>query len=359
MRAARFVCPIRVLLCVCLLLAAACGTPPPSADPEAALPRGGAPAAPVAAPRGPDPSATAPSPAAAETVRDVRVEEPAASAAPAPQPEAPLPPARSTPQFAASGPAPQRARELPPPAIGARAAVVVDGDSGAVLYEQDAHEPLPPASTTKILTALLALERGRPDDEVEVHLDGRAYWGSVMGLVNGDRFTLRDLLYGLMLPSGNDAAYVIAAYIAGSERDFAGLMNTRMRELGLVENSFINATGLGRTETNLVSAHDLAQLARYAMTSPEFAALVRARSWTARGSRMIGMRNLNELLFIYPGADGVKIGWGGRTAGHTIVGSAARNGHRVFVALLNTPDRAGESAALLNWAFASFTWEGR
>jgi D-alanyl-D-alanine carboxypeptidase (penicillin-binding protein 5/6) len=247
---------------------------------------------------------------------------------------------------------------VPPPVIEARAAVVVDGDSGAVLFDKDAHTPLPPASTTKIVTALLALERGNLDEVVEVQLDpNRTYWGSVMGLQNGDRFTLRDLLYGLMLPSGNDAAYVIAAHIGGSERAFADMMTVRMRTLGLTESSFMNASGLGRGESNLVSAHDLAQVARHAMTYPEFVKLASARSWTARGSRVIGMRNLNELVYAYPGADGVKIGWGGRTAGHTIVGSAVRGGHRVFVALLNTPDRAGESTALLDWAFASFAWD--
>jgi D-alanyl-D-alanine carboxypeptidase len=234
--------------------------------------------------------------------------------------------------------------------------VVVDGDSGAVLYDHDAHTPLPPASTTKVLTALIAIERGRLDEEVEVKLDGRAYWGSVMGLQDGDRFTLRDLLYGLMLPSGNDAAYVIAAHIAGSEREFAELMNQRMRRLGLTENRFLNASGLGRETANSVSAHDLAQLARYAMDNPVFAGIVRTKTYTARGSRVIGMRNGNELLYSYPGADGVKIGWGGRSAGQTVVGTAVRNGHRLYVVLLNTPDRPGESGALLNWAFATHQW---
>ncbi len=247
--------------------------------------------------------------------------------------------------------------QTPPPLLAAGAALVLDGDSGAVLFEKDGHTPLPPASTTKILTAMVALERGRLDDEVNVTLDDRAYWGSVMGLRTGDRFTLRDLLYGLMLPSGNDAAYVIAVHIAGSERDFAGLMNQRMRELGLTENDFINASGLGRTETNKVSAYDLAQVTRHAMTNPEFATLAGARAWTARGSRVIGMRNLNGLLFSYPGADGVKIGYGGRSAGNTIVASAVRGGKRLYVVLLNVPDRDGESIRLFNWAFAVHTWD--
>jgi D-alanyl-D-alanine carboxypeptidase (penicillin-binding protein 5/6) len=250
-------------------------------------------------------------------------------------------------------------RELPLPVLGAAAAVIVDGDSGAVLFEKDAHTPLPPASTTKIVTALLALEYGRLDEQIEVQLDGRAYWGSVMGLQNGDRFTLRDLLYGLLLPSGNDAAHVIAAHIGGTERDFADMMTRRMRELGLTESTFVNASGLGRAEANAVSAHDLAQVARHAMRNPEFVRIVNTRAWAARGSRVIGMGNGNGLLYSYPGSDGVKIGWGGRTAGNTIVGSAVRGGHRVIVALLNVPNRDAEAAALLNWAFNSFAWEGQ
>lgn len=331
-----------VLLIVLAAIYTACGAGPAATPAQSLsdLPAGG------------PPQVSGPAPAAASA----EIAQPAA--APVPPPAAPGPTPAPSAAPPPGPPPPRRVREVPPPALGAQAAIVVDGDSGAVLFDKDGHTPLPPASTTKIMTALLALERGRLDDEIEVQLDNRAYWGSVMGVRNGDRFTLRDLLYGLMLPSGNDAAYVIAVHLAGSERSFADQMTDRMRELGLTESVFINASGLGRTEVNLVSAHDLAQLARYAMRNPEFARIVNTRSWTARGSRVIGMNNSNGLLFTYAGADGVKIGFGGRSAGNTIVGSAVRGGHRVFVALLNVPDRDGEAAALLNWAFTSFAWDG-
>ena len=274
-----------------------------------------------------------------------------------PVPVVPIPTPVQTPTPPSGPPPPRASGDRPAPVLGARAAVLIDSDSGAVLFDQDAHTPLPPASTTKIVTALLAVERGDLDDVVEVQLDGRAYWGSVMGLQNGDRFTLRDLLYGMMLPSGNDAAYTIAAYLAGSEPAFADMMNARMRALGLTENDFKNASGLGREGTNVISAHDLAQVARFAMRNPEFARVVGTRSYVARGSRTISFGNGNELLSRYAGADGVKIGWGGRFGGNTIVGTAVRNGHRLFVALLDTPDRAGESARLLDWGFTAFRWE--
>jgi D-alanyl-D-alanine carboxypeptidase (penicillin-binding protein 5/6) len=325
-----------LIIAIWLVAAVACGAAPSAGGADTALLTGGN-------------ATVAPLPESAGTSAPPAPVEPTPAATPAPDaPSVPPPPAGPPP--------PNRVRDVAPPAIRARAAVVVDGDSGAVLYDNDAHTPLPPASTTKILTALLALERGRLNEEIEVQLDQRSYWGSVMGLRNGDRFTLQDLLYGLMLPSGNDAAYVIAAHIAGSERDFADLMNARMRQLGLTENTFVNASGLGRDNSNLISANDLAQLARAAMTNPEFAALVKTKAWTARGSRAISMRNGNELLYSYPGADGVKIGFGGRSGGNTGVGSAVRNGRRLFVVVLNTPDRPGESAALLDWAFASFAW---
>lgn len=269
---------------------------------------------------------------------------------------APTLPTGCPPFQTGAAPPPTRIRQTPPPLVGAAAAVVIDGGSGAVLWGRDEHVPLPPASTTKIVTALLAVERGNLDERITIAVDDRRFnVGSRMGLDQGDTFTLRDLLYGLMLPSGNDAAIVIAQHLGGSEAAFAEMMNRRMCELGLVNSTFVNASGLGRGETNLASAFDLAAVARYALQIPAFAEIVRARTWTARGSRTITFANLNELVHSYSGADGVKIGWT-PGAGHTIVASATRNGHRVIVALLNTPNRSGESAALLNWAFASFAW---
>jgi D-alanyl-D-alanine carboxypeptidase (penicillin-binding protein 5/6) len=269
------------------------------------------------------------------------------------------PPVRSCPSpETGRRPPPAQMRPAAPPAIGATAAVVIDGDSGAVLWGRNEHLALQPASVTKILTAMIAIERGNLDEIIPVTVEQRLLnRGSKMGLVEGDWFTLRDLLYGLMLPSGNDAAAVIAYHFAGSEQAFAGLMNDRLCELGLVDSLFINPSGLGRGEYNLASAYDLAMLSRVAMENPTFREIAGTRFWTAKGSRTLSMRNLNELVGTYAGADGVKIGWT-PGAGNTIVGSATRNGHRVIVALLNTPNRAGESAALLEWVFRNFAWSG-
>lgn len=243
----------------------------------------------------------------------------------------------------------------PPPEISAAAAVIVDEASAAVLYEKEAHQPLPPASLTKIVTAILALESGNLDDWVEIDVDSRQMRSStVMGLLPGDRFLLRDLLYGLMLPSGNDAALAIGRHLAGSDEAFVARMNALAHRLGLLASHFENPHGLGGRD-HVSSAYDLAMFARYAMSFPTFAAIVTTQNWTANGSRVIGMRNTNTFLTTYPGADGVKTGYTGR-AGQTLVASATRGGHRLYAVVLNTPQRDSDARKLLDWAFANFEW---
>jgi D-alanyl-D-alanine carboxypeptidase len=239
--------------------------------------------------------------------------------------------------------------------VSAASAVVLDEESGALLYAKAGHDIRAPASLTKIATAVLALEHGRLDAEVAVDVDSRVMRGStVMGLIPGDRFTLRDLLYGMMLPSGNDAALAIGRYLAGSDAAFVAQMNALAERLGLWDTHFANAHGLGARD-HLTSARDLAMLARYAMSVPGFAKIVGAASWTANGSRQITLYNINTFLFAYPGADGLKTGYT-RRAGSTIAASAVLDGHRVYVILLNAPQREADAAALMDWAFASHRW---
>jgi serine-type D-Ala-D-Ala carboxypeptidase (penicillin-binding protein 5/6) len=251
--------------------------------------------------------------------------------------------------------APVQRNAVPPPTIAGLAAVVVDEASGAVLFDKDAHVSLPPASLTKIATAILALEMGDLDAWVEVDVDSRLMRSStVMGLSPGDRFRLRDLLYGLMLPSGNDAALAIGRHLAGSDAAFVAMMNDLSRRLGLRESTYANPHGLG-SRNHAVSAYDLAMLSRYAMSVPGFKEIVSAPSWTARGSRTLSFRNINTFLFSYSGADGIKTGYT-RSAGQTIATSATRNGERVYVVVLNSSSRDDDARRLLNWVFANFTW---
>ncbi|MCK9517761.1 MAG: D-alanyl-D-alanine carboxypeptidase [Dehalococcoidia bacterium] len=268
---------------------------------------------------------------------------------PATEPAAAVPAPRLQP---AAWAAPPVLGDLPAPRVSAAAAVVLDEASGAALFEQAADVRLPLASLTKIASALVVLEDGIPlDAEVTVDVDSRYMRGSsVMGLHAGDRFTVRDLLYGLMLPSGNDAALALGRAVAGSDAAFVQRMNDLMARLGLEDTNFANAHGLSARD-HYSTAWDLAVLSRYAMANPQFAEIARAGHWVAHGSRTIALNNVNSFLG-YPGADGIKTGFTYR-AGRTLVASAVRDGRRLFAVLLNAPDRDGDAAALLDWAFAN------
>jgi D-alanyl-D-alanine carboxypeptidase (penicillin-binding protein 5/6) len=235
------------------------------------------------------------------------------------------------------------------PAITARSAVVVDGPCGEIIFAKEPHLRLPPASLTKIMTAVVALETADADDIVDVNIDG-FYFGdsTVMGLESGMRLSLRDLLYGLLLPSGNDAAVAIARYVAGDVPSFVARMNAKVRALGLQDTHFTNPHGLD-APGHYSSAYDMAMLARYAMTDPDLAEIVKTKVWQPAWDGP-QLWNGNLLLWTYPDSDGVKIGWT-ENARQTIVASAQRDGRRLFVALLGSEDRFGDATALLDWAF--------
>jgi D-alanyl-D-alanine carboxypeptidase len=235
----------------------------------------------------------------------------------------------------------------------------VDAETGRVLYGLNEHERRFPASTTKIMTAILAIERASLDEVVVAESDAvrmSAAGSSVMGLVPGTPISMRDLLYGLMLPSGNDAALDIARALAGgSVPAFVDEMNARAGELGLENTNFRNPHGLDR-RGHYSSAYDLSMLARYAMANETFREIA-ATQWHQLAPPFdYGFANGNSLLATYPGADGVKIGWTDR-AGWTFVASAVRDGRRVFVTVLNSEDRDADAAALFDWAFAAHHWQ--
>ena len=254
-----------------------------------------------------------------------------------------------------SAPAPLPVHRKPAPEISADAAVVIDADSGAVLYEKDSRQPFAPASLTKIATAILAIEGSDLAGWVDSDVDSRAmHDSSVMGLLPGDCFTVTDILYGLMLPSGNDAALALGRHLTGSDGDFVFAMNTLVHRLGLEDSNFENPHGLDEAGHH-ASAYDLAMLARYGMTLPEFEAIVGETYWTAQGSRTLTMYNGNHLLGSYPDVDGVKTGFTDE-AGLTLVASATREGRRLLVVLLDAPNRFSEARWLLDWAFADHLW---
>ena len=250
---------------------------------------------------------------------------------------------------------PTKTGSQPEPSIPAPFAIAIDARSGSILYARNMHGRVAPASLTKIVTALVAIEYGDLDEWVAVEFDDEELYDStLMGIRNGEWYTLRDLLYGLMLPSGNDSALAIANHISGSEEQFAELMNIKVGQLGLTDSHFVNPHGLDEAD-HYSSPYDMAMITRYALRNSFFVKVSEARTWDVNGTRGYTIYNLNRLLGNYPGADGVKVGYT-EAAGPSIVASATRDGNQAIVAFMGGRDTAGESILLLDYIFANFTW---
>jgi len=239
-----------------------------------------------------------------------------------------------------------------PPAITASAAAVVDIDANQTLYALRPHAPLPPASTVKVMTALLTLQRGSLIDSVTISAAAANAPGSRMGLVAGEELTVEELLYGLLLPSGNDAAVALAEYVGGSEPGFVLLMNETAAALGLADTYFTNAHGLD-DGAETVSAADLIVLARTALDNPVFARIVATQHADVAGR---SLTNTNQLLGLYAGVDGVKTGTT-VAAGECLIGSLTRTGHRLLTVVLGSQDRYADAVALLNYAASGWRWQ--
>lgn len=266
----------------------------------------------------------------------------------------PPPLADALPAWAAP---PHRIEGTPtPPPSTAKAVVVMDEASMTILVARAPHERLAPASLTKVATAALAVQSGQLDETVVSTVESWNMPGSsLMGLHTDDRFSLRDLVYGMMLPSGNDAALAIGRHIAGGDAVFVHYLNQMVRHLGLQDTHFTDPHGLGGPG-HYSSASDLALLSRYAMQDGNFREVVGAQDWTAHGSSTISMSSyVRSFMNRVEGADGLKTGFT-YEAGPTFIGSAVRDGHRLYVVLLNSQDRFGEAAALLEWAFQNHQW---
>ena len=235
------------------------------------------------------------------------------------------------------------------PSVSAQSAFLLDADSGRVLYEKNADEPRLIASTTKIMTGLLVCENMDPEQEVTVPDGAAGVEGSSLYLKKGERVTVRELLYGLMLQSGNDAAAALAILLDGSEAAFAERMNRRAAELGLREMHFRNPNGLD-ADGHCASARCLGLLAAEAMKNPLFRQVVSTKTITV-GSR--SFTNHNKLLWQYPDAAGVKTGYT-KAAGRTLVSCAERDGRRLIAVTLCDPDDWRDHAALLDYGFAAY-----
>ncbi|WP_342421929.1 D-alanyl-D-alanine carboxypeptidase family protein [Paenibacillus sp. FSL E2-0178] len=234
----------------------------------------------------------------------------------------------------------------------ARAAALIDVESGRLLYSSRGDEPMLIASLTKIMTALVAIESGDLTSKVKVGKNAFAKEGSSLYLKQGEEMTLEDMLYGLMLRSGNDAATAIAEHVGGSEQGFVYLMNAKAEALNLTHTHFANPHGLD-AEGHYSSANDLAVLTAYAMHNPVFKEIVATKEKTADNPYEkwdYKWSNKNKMLRLYEGADGVKTGYT-KKALRCLVSSATRNGQQLVAVTLNDGNDWNDHSALLDFGF--------
>lgn len=238
------------------------------------------------------------------------------------------------------------------PAINAMAAVVMEVSSGRVLYSKNATEKRSIASTTKIMTAVVALENGRLEEEVTISKKAAGIGGSTLEFRTGQKYTLKELLYAMLMSSANDAAIALAEHIGGTVEGFAAMMNKKAESLGASGSNFVTPHGLDAAN-QYSTAYDVAIITRYALKNPVFAEIVSTASAHIPG---YSLYNTNELLGAYPGVDGVKTGYTGK-AGRCLVTTIQKDGMRVISVVLGSPTRtarANASRDLLNYTFENF-----
>lgn len=234
------------------------------------------------------------------------------------------------------------------PEINAQSAIVIDKKTKRVLFEKDAYSKRNIASTTKIITCIVALENSKMEDVVTISRKAADVWGSDIKLKAGQKFTMRELLYGLMLKSGNDAAMAIAEQVGGSEEGFVSMMNKKAKEIGAENTSFSNPHGLDE-DGHYSTAYDMAIITAYALENNDFSIIVSTKQINFPS---LSLANTNEMLTIYPNADGVKTGYTG-IAGRCLVTSANYEDMKLISVVLNCATRekrALSSKTILEYA---------
>jgi len=237
------------------------------------------------------------------------------------------------------------------PSITAAAAILFENTTGTVLYGREEHRPRAPASITKVMTALLALEQGRLSDTVTVSKKAASIRGSSAYLHTGQKILLEDLLYAMLLRSGNDAAYAVAEHIGGNIDNFLEMMNTRARELGAGRTHFANPHGLD-APGHYSTAFDLAMISRVALLYNKFAEIVGTIHYTYEEGGVV-WKNTNRLLWSYAGTEGIKTGTTGQ-AGNCLAAAATRDGRQLITVVLGSRNRWNDSVKLLEYGFDRF-----
>lgn len=244
------------------------------------------------------------------------------------------------------------------PTVNATAAIAIDSNSLRVLYEKNAFTKKPMASTTKIMTIIVAIENNSLDEIVTISKKAAGTGGSSANLVAGKKIKLEELLYGLMLKSGNDAAVAIAEHTAGTVLEFAKLMNEKAIEIGALNTNFVTPHGLD-TNNHYSTAYDMAIIAAYALKNPIIAKIVNTseKNMHFEDGSSVYLSNTNKLLSLYAGADGIKTGYTGM-AGRCLVGSATQNNWQVITVVFGEPtssSRLNDTIKLLDYCFDNYS----
>ena len=233
--------------------------------------------------------------------------------------------------------------------VSAKSAILYEPSCGKILYQKDINTPREIASTTKIMTAILALEHLDPERMVTVKAEDTGVEGTSMYLKPDEKLSVNSLLHGLMLQSGNDAALVLASETAGDSDAFVDLMNAKADELGMQNTRFKNPNGLPE-EGHCSTAYDMAKLAGYAMLLPEFRDIVSKKAFSAEGRAFV---NHNKLLKMSEDIDGIKTGYT-KAAGRCLVSSASKDGMRLIAVTLSAPDDWNDHLKLYEMGFESY-----
>ncbi|MHB8172314.1 MAG: D-alanyl-D-alanine carboxypeptidase family protein [Thermincolia bacterium] len=245
----------------------------------------------------------------------------------------------------------------PPPQVVGKAAILIDTRTGAVLYEKEIHQPLAPASTTKIMTALVAIEKGDLNQKVRTSRAASLEDGSSIWLLEGEEMTLEDLIYSVLLNSANDASLVVAETIGGSKEGFARMMNEKAKQVGAKNSNFVNPNGLPE-ENHYSTAYDLALITKEAMNNPKFRKMVATKVREIPRQQPTALKRLishNKLLWRYEGAIGVKTGYTVE-AQQCLVASAQR-GEREFISVVlgsKGQNIWSDSTKLLDYGFNNY-----
>lgn len=250
---------------------------------------------------------------------------------------------------------PQNVANLPVPRISSEGVLIVDLASQKVLFEKNSRQKFPPASTTKIVTALVAFEYFKPEQILEVKkplVEGR-----VMGLISGERISAENLIYGALVHSANDAAFTLAENYPGGENAFVDKMNEKIKQLGLTDTHFTNPVGF-ENPNHYTSPYDLAQLSRLALANEKIKKIIATKLISVSDesySIFHTLENVNLLLGKVPGVAGVKTGYTPE-AGEVLSTIVKRGDNEVLIVVLKSSDRFGETEALINWVFNNYKW---